>query len=405
MSRLENAPQPSRAAFVCSAVAVAIIGSMAWFGVYTFVNAYLVTTLERSNAEWTRSTIWFLAGMFVGQLLSTELASRIGRRRTVTLALLLASCCFVMLAVFPSILLINMVLGLMGLVPALLVVVWVSLVAESGRDRPGRALATNMLVQAAVSVCVLAGAGKLATILNYPQLFALTGGVGFVCAAAFRVLSRRLEGKKPVKVTSLLRLKRADIRAMWSMPLVAVVLAGFMLEPFLWLTTNQLFPNLARGPFALGEDTIAMIVALGRAPSLVCLFAMRHVVDRTNPYRAYGVGMILVGLSVAVMGRTGGPRWLVANYLAFYLAHGIIWGSNRAALNRSVRPEIRDSAFAVANIITTSAVLVAGLTHNRMLEGGMSLAGVFTTCGVIGCAGGCVLVAFSFHRLLRERAH
>lgn len=116
MSKLENAPAPSRVVFVGSALAVAIIGSMAWFGVYTFVNAYLVTTLGRSDVEWTRSTIWLLSGMFVGQLLSTEVASRIGRRRTVTLALLLASGCFIMLAVLRSILLINMVLGLMGLV-------------------------------------------------------------------------------------------------------------------------------------------------------------------------------------------------------------------------------------------------------------------------------------------------
>ncbi len=45
-------------AFISAASAVAVILNLAWFGVYTFVNAFLADTLGLTDAEWTEATLW-----------------------------------------------------------------------------------------------------------------------------------------------------------------------------------------------------------------------------------------------------------------------------------------------------------------------------------------------------------
>jgi hypothetical protein len=44
-------------AFISAASLVAVVFNLSWFGVYTFVNAFLTGKLGRTNAEWTQATL------------------------------------------------------------------------------------------------------------------------------------------------------------------------------------------------------------------------------------------------------------------------------------------------------------------------------------------------------------
>ena len=84
---------------VVATLPVAFAGTVTWFGLYTFVNGYLVKGLGYSNEQWTEATLWFTGGMIVWQLLCTGIAARIGRRWTVTLSLLAGALFYLGLAI------------------------------------------------------------------------------------------------------------------------------------------------------------------------------------------------------------------------------------------------------------------------------------------------------------------
>ena len=373
---------------------------MATFGIYTFVNGYMVTGLGLSNEEWTASTLWFLTGMLAGQLLSTEVAHWLGRRYTVTGALLVAAAGYGALSLIGGdVRLIRIVLSAMGFVPAMLMVVWISMAAQFGGRQPGRAIAICLLLIGVVSAAVLAGGAKLlAENLSYEQLFAWTSGVSVLCAGVFCVVSRHLVGSGSAPARSVFRLARGDVRAIFTGRFMVLIAAGFCLEPFLWLTCNQLFPNLGRDVYRMGEETIGEIVALGRLPGLVVLLVLGHFIDRLRPYLCYGAGMVLVGMTVMTMGHMTSTTSVATNYVLYYLAYMVIWSANMAALNAAVDPEFRDSGFAIGTACMTLAVVTTGTVHNRMISAGVSLPNLFTICGAAGATGGLALVIYSFAR-------
>lgn len=381
---------------ILAALPVTLVTTMAWFGVFQFVNAYVTRGLGYSDEQWTATSLWLTGGMIFWQLICTEISSRIGRRRTVCAAHVTVAIAYVALAFTGDLRVIRAALGMMGFATAATAVAWVPLVAEAGGDRPGRAIAASTLVGSLVGAVTIVAGGYMIAGEDYRAMFLLMAAACAVCAVVFSVLARPLEGGAPSKVVSLRQVSRRDLAALVRGPFLMVMALGFCMEPFNFHTTNQLFRNLAAAaPFGLGEGQIGAIVGLGRIPALLTLFVMARFIDRISAVRCYGAGTMGVALAVIAMGMSGTTRALGTGFFAFYLFHGIVWASNNAAVNSCVPARMRDSAFAIANVIMTGCIFSVGVVHNRLLAAGMGLDRVFVTCGVIACVGGAALAAYS----------
>jgi MFS family permease len=376
---------------------VSFAGIATWFGLYTFVNGYLIKGLGYSNEQWTETTLWFIGSMIVWQLLCTEIAARIGRRNTVTISLVAGALFYLGVAATDNGWVIRALMALAGFTQAVGLVTWQPLIANFGRERPGRALVINQLVNAGISALTLIAGGQLIANASYRDAFVALGIACAVCAIWFHLVSRNFETGQ-AEVVSLARVLRTDWRRLATTSFLVLTFAGLCLEPFNYLTVNQLFPNLARDAHGLLDQDISTIVALGRLPALLSLFALATIIDRMDALRAYGAGIALVGVCVIGFGLATGLMPLVAVFLVYFLIQGTVWGSNAAAVNASVGPELRDSAFALTSILLSMALFGVGFVHNRLLGAGLTLPQVFSVSGTLPVAGGLILVVYSHFR-------
>ncbi|MHB0935321.1 MAG: MFS transporter [Armatimonadota bacterium] len=384
---------------VAASVPVTVLYALSWFGIFTFLNGYLVKELKYSDQEWTAVMLWYTGSMVVWPFVCSELSSWIGRRWTVLFALVLAGGLFLGFSFFHQRLLICLMLACMALAVVIVSTVFLPMVAEAGGEKPGRALATFNLVNNCVTASLLIGGGALAARLGYAQAFlycALACGVG---AVLFFLFTRDFGGAKPAKVVSLRKLSRADVLALLTGPFLIIVISGMSMEAFNYHTVNQLWPNLARKEFDFSEPAIANMVALARLPALLTLSLVAYLIDRVNSVRFYGFSFLYVAICVLALGLVPNSLGLNVAYVAYFLGMGFVWGSNSPALNASVSPRLRDSAFALMMVPAQLAVFLVGIIHNRMLHAGLSLPEVFRWCGIIAAlGGGLVLIVYSFTR-------
>lgn len=389
-------------ALVLTAFPVSLVGTLSWFGVFTFVNAYLTTGLGYTAETWTAVTLWFTGGMIVWPLLCTEISARIGRRKTVVLGMLAVSLFYFLIACTSNLIAIRLLLAMIALLQGTNSIAWLPMVAEYGRDYPGRAFAVMQLVGGAVATATLLFGGMLLAKTHYHDAFLYFGAVCALCTLAFWFSSRAMEAEVRCAVVSLRQVSRADLLRLFTGPFVILLLLGICMEPFNYHTANQLYPNLARDVYHLSNKHISMVVALGRLPAIVTLFVIAHVIDRLNVVRCYGAGLCATGVCIVAMGLAQGHGLLIAGFFAYYLCHGSVWGTNLAAINRVVSSRLRDSAFALMSVIMTCAVFVVGIVHNRLLAAGVSLPHVFTYCGAVAFVAGLCLVGYSFSRHLAQ---
>ncbi len=388
---------------VLVAIPMAVTWTLAWFGVFCFVNAYVKHVLLQDTAVWTRLTLWFIGGVVVWQATAAELSARIGRRRTLTGAMLLSSGLFAAIPFAGSAQALGPLLALLGVMHGVFFGVWFPFVASAGRAAPGRAIAGTQFVFNTCSLLAILVAAPVMRLGAYRTLFLAGGGTMFVSAIAFAVLAAKLD-EGTSKVTSIWRLKRGDLRALFHGPFIWLALGGLMLEPFGFHTVNQLFPNLARELHQMGEGTITVVVSTTRLPALLVLFVLTHVIDRLNAARCYGMGLFLGGIGVVALGLVPGEaRTPLLLFLSFYYAgQGIVWGANSTALNRMVPPNLRDAAFACMGLILMASLLTVGVIHNRLVEAGVSLPNVFIVCGVVCFCAGTLLIVRA-NRMVRPQ--
>ncbi|MHB9025913.1 MAG: MFS transporter [Armatimonadota bacterium] len=379
-------------------IPVSLVGAMCWFGVFTFVNAYLVKGLGHSNAEWTAATLWLIGGILAWQFICTEISAKLGRRGAVTLGMGVSALAFLGFALTANLLAIHLLLALIGMMTAMTSVAWLPMVATIGGERPGLALAVAQWVAALVGAVALIAGGQIIAGGNYRLTFITFAIACAVGAAIFWLLSKPFAQQAGDAVISLRRISGADLRKLATGPFLLVVLLGFFMEPFNYHTANQLFPNLARDVHGLGDASISTIVALGRLPALFTLALLARHIDQLKAPRVYGLAMLLVALWVVTMGQAGSTILLVVAYFGYYLCHGLVWGSNAAAGNAAVEPRLRDSAFALMSIITYVAIFVTGFVHNRLISAGFTLPHVFLVSGLLAAAAGGALFLYSFSR-------
>ncbi len=397
---LPNPPEKDDPFFllILASLPGSLVLAIAWYGTYTFVNGYIVKGLGYSNETWTAASLWFSAGMIFWPIVCTEISAKIGRRWTVTLSLLIASFFFLAISFTQNMIVIRFLLALMGFTVAANNVAWLPMVAQVSRKFPGRAFGINQITSALVGIGSMIAAGYVIDRLSYRTGFILFGLTCGICTLIFHVISRPLERRQQTKVLPFRKFSRRDLADLGTWPFLILLIAGSGLGVFNYHTINQLFPNLARDFYHLSEKGVGLIVALGRIPTLVILFILVRTIDRLNILRLYGVLMLLAGAMVFLIGRAGGMELGVGLYFAFYLFHGGIWGTEAPAYNASVEPRLRDSAFALMNVVATVALFGAGLVHNRMLALDCSLPVVFSLCGLIGVFGGSVIAVYSFIR-------
>jgi len=378
---------------------VAVAYTLSWFGIFTFVNGYLVNDLHYSNEEWTAVMLWYTGSMVVWPFFCSEFSSLLGRRRTVALALALAGVLFGGFYFIHHRALICLMLSLMALAVAVVSSVYMPMVAGAGGAKPGRALATFNIVNTLTGASALIGGGYLAAHLGYRQAFCWFALACVVCAVLFFLQTGRFGNAPEIKAVSVRGLSRADIIALLTGPFLIIVLCGLSMEAFNYLTVNQLWPNLARDRFDMSERTISTMVALGRLPALITLTILAQFIDRMNVVRFYGFSFLYVALCVFTLGMAQTPTALKTAYVAYFIGMGCIWGSNSPAVNASVSPRLRDSAFALMLIPAQLALFLVGIVHNRMLAAGLTLPEVFRWCGIIAAlGGGMVLIVYSFIR-------
>ena len=384
---------------------VAVVSSLSWFGVFTFVNGYLIRGLGCSNADWTVSMLCLSGGMLFWYPAFTEVSSRAGRRSAVMLGLACATLSFTGIALSRHAIFVNLSLLMMGPAIAAYVVAWCPFVAEYGRERPGQAIARANLVFNLVGAASIIGGAGIARIQDYRLMFLIFAAVCGLCCVVFHILSRGMEdtAKGPAPV-SIRMLSRHDVAGLIGGPFLVVMLLGICAAPFAFQTSNQLFPNLARDVHGLSESRIAILVGAGRLPTLISLFALSHIIDRLNTVRWYGAGLLLDGLAIIaiVLAPTAGSA--VAAYLTFYLLHGIVWATALPAIDACVPPRLRDAAFALLGMAEIGAVFLVGVAHNRLIVMGKTLGFVFVFCGGLTAAAGFALFVYSHSDHARRAA-
>ncbi len=383
------------AAFFATTLAVAWVLNVCWFCLFTFASGYLTHELGCTNAGWTATTLWFLGGSLVSVFLCVELSRSIGRRRTVGAALVFGALGYGILYISADLRVIRLAFALMGFVPAVCMIVWISMVADFGGSRPGRAIALYHLVNTLVATLSLAVTGELVERFSYMQLFGLTSISCGIGALVFWMSSGRMRIENGKTIVSPFRLPKGAWQVLLSWPVAMLILAGLCVEPFLHLCVNQLFPVLGREVYTMSEQEIGRVVAWARLPSLLSLFVVAHFVDRMNAQRLFGAGMMFVGATVVAMGYCGNRGLLWGDYAGYYLGYGVIWAANLAALNRVVPPAYREIAFALGYLGVTLSVFGVGAVHTALLSAGWSLPALFVLCGGIGAAGGLVLIVSS----------
>jgi MFS family permease len=389
------------AKLLLASLPVAFAGTATWFGLYTFVNGYLIKGLGYSNEQWTEVTLWFTGTMIVWQLLCTEIAARLGRRNTVTLSLAAGAAFYIAIALTDSGVLIRALMALASFTQAVGIVTWQPLVANYGGEKPGRALAVSQWVSAGVGVLTLVLGGQAIASFSYREAFIGLGVVCAVCSVFFHFVSRGFEGDQG-EVVGLSRAFRADWRKLATSTFLILTFVAICLEPFNYLTVNQLFPNLARDAHGLLDRDISTLVAVARLPALVTLFVMAALIDRLPALRAYGLGIAVVGLSVVALGQANDLNAFIALYFVYFLLQGFVWGSNSAAVNASVAPELRDSAFAITSVVMSAALFGVGFVHNRLLGAGFTIQQVFSTVGFMPVVAGLILVGWTFVQVRRQ---
>ena len=123
---------------------------------------------------------------------------------------------------------------------------------------------------------------------------------------------------------------------------------------------------------------------------------MAAIIDRLPALRAYGLGIAVVGVVVIALGQASDLNRFIALYFVYFLLQGFVWGSNSAAVNASVAPELRDSAFAITSTIMSAALFGVGFVHNRLLGAGFTLPQLFSTVGYVPIVAGLILVTWTF---------
>jgi predicted MFS family arabinose efflux permease len=381
-------------------VPVAVVYTLSWFGVFTFVNAYLKHELNYTSEEWTAVTLWYTGSMVVWPFFCSELSAWLGRRWTVTLAMLLSGMLFIGFTFFPQRLAIGAMLALMALTVAVVSAVWMPMVAAAGGNQPGRALITFNFTNTVIGASALIAGGYAADYLGYRQAFQYCAAACIIGALLFILVTRSFEAHgQTAKVVSLRRLTHADVMALLTGPYLIIVLCGLSMEAFNYHTVNQLWPNLARDTHGMGEKAITTMVALGRLPALLTLTVLAQFIDRVNPLRFYGFSFLYVASCVFTLGLVPNDGALRMAYVAYFIGMGCVWGSNSPSVNAAVSPHLRDSAFALMLVPAQLAVFLVGIFQNRLLAAGVSLPEVFRWCGIIAAlGGGVVLIVYSFTR-------
>lgn len=387
---------------ILATIPFSIAAVLSWVGIFTFVNGYCIRQLGFTNADWTHLTLWFIGAMIFWQMICTEITRRIGRVRTITLALAGAAGGYGLLGVTTSGWLLTLGLILAAGLPGVQGVAWASLVAAVGRHVPGRAIAMSQTIMVVVTILVLIGGGRILANLNYRLGFlAFTGLIAFCCWAFF-LLATPLEAGMVDQAFSMSEVLRRERSGLLTIPFFIVLLLGIGIEPFNVHVSNQLYPNLMRDIYGWPESRISFLVAVGRIPGLAATCLVGHFIDQTVIPRVYGMGILIAGLGVVICGASHHLASAVAGYLIYFIGQGVVWSSNMAAVNSVVRPRFRDAAFAVANILCNGCLFITGGMHAMLLARGWSLRQVFGLCGLIGILGAAGLICFSFSRWLRR---
>jgi len=380
---------------IAALIPVAFVFVISWFGVYTFVNGYVIKELGGKDPDWTMIAMWLVGGIIVWQLVVNELAAWVGRRNTITFALAIVGASFLALPLCRTLTWIGPLISFMGFTQAAVTGVWLPMIADVGREKPGKALAILMMVNVTVTVGALLLGGSLVEWFSYRTMFVSTGAACLICAAGFHLIAHPLERGQQTPAISLRSLRGGDVRQL-SRASVLILFVALGIEPFNYLTLNSLYPNLARGAHGMSEQHISMIVALGRIPSVLSLLWLGHYIDRLNPTRWYAVMMTIVAAVVAGMGWAPTTWVLVLLYPMFYLFHGAVWASNNAAVNAAVEPRLRDVSFMLQSLIANVTVLGIGWVHTKLLREGYTLSQVFVISGAVTIVTGVLLFVLSF---------
>lgn len=380
-----------------ASVPVGIAYTLSWFGIFTFVNNFLVSGLGYSNEAWTAIALWYTGSMMLWPFITNEISAWLGRRWTVCGGIALGAVLFLGFAVARETWVFCLLLALMSLVTNTISAVWLPMVATAGGEKPGRALVLFNWVNNLIGASALIGGSLLIEHLGYDTTFALCAAVLALGAVGFVFASDGMGGTTPAKVVSLRKLTPADLRALVAGPFLLVMLCGMCMEAFNYHTVNQLWPNLARDVHALSDRSITTAVAVCRLPALVSLAVLGLFVDRVPIIRMYGFSVLAVSAGVFCMSLAPDRGTLVGCLTGYFVTQGLVWGSNSPALNSTVSPRLRDTAFTVNMALATGAVFLVGIVHNRLLHAGFALPRIFAVCSLTTALGGAaVLIFYSF---------
>ena len=388
----------SRTQYMTMAVPVAFSATITWFGVFTMVNAYLVKGLKYTDEEWAGAVLWLTGGIVFWLLAIGAVASKLGRRGTLALALAMAGVGFGVIAMTTQIRVIAPMLGLMAIVQAATSIVFLSLITKHSGHGPGKALAVFQWITTVATIISLVVGGYLMEAGYYRVTFLGIGVLLLTSAAVFYHASRPLAAYDSETIVGLFSLNRADRGVFLRAPFLPVILLGICGETWYFVMVNQLFRNLAIDHFAMSESTVGWIVALGRLPSLLSLYYLSHRADHINVRLAYGIGIIAGAICSIGIGWAPTAVMMIAVYSLYFAGQGIVWGVNVSTVSSAVPTRLRESALGLLVIVQMGMALLVGALQKAMLARGYSLKWIFTSCAVLGLISGIALVVYALRR-------
>ncbi|MFF3313163.1 MFS transporter [Streptomyces sp. NPDC002952] len=364
--------------------------------VYPYLS-YRLSELAMTTTTVSRILAVFGIGWLVGQVLCGWLADRVGRRATLTGAMLLAAVVFPLLGQARSPLTATVAAGVAGLVyyapwPIVSAIVTDTIPDEAGRARIGgwRHFATNL---GAATTGVVGGA--LAEPAGIPLLFACNGLVCAVFAVVvWRVLPPHAPAPRGTHHQRGSALRDVRLWLLWAASLAALIPVAGLLSILPMLMTRHGLDASAYGTTQAASAAAVIILS----PLLNPWLARRARRERpmvglvAASSLVLGVGMGLAPLASTTWGYSLAPAAAVPGEIVAFVAAANV-------LNWLAPPESRALYAGIWGSTLAAAVICAPLLAGWSLdEGGDHLAALTTFgVGLLGAAL-CLPLAALIHR-------